>query len=287
MLWLPHLPTISTVRDEYQRLQTPENRLLLCSLYLITVPSSHPSVNELRASLRRIIQQDLLLVLISSSEMNVIRTIQALQLVAVYTPISCTMDSEASLPVLSGSLPLASAIHIARSMGLDQSLAELKRLKEAIALSGLASGFGGVSNLNQECSVLAEKAILWESLVCWDRHFRTLDRGSNSIPTIISQDDTHHDQIELEQSLISPFTHSSSSSDEAVARQVGSIAIKHRKVILDLYLKTKPRLLRASQKQMGIVRGNELDLILDEYNSLQARNDQAREMEFSESSLAF
>lgn len=289
LLWLPHLPTIKKALQEFQESPNPTSRLLLCCLYLITLPPSHPSRTELQASLRRLIQQDLLLVIMSISNLSSIRTIQVLELTAVYTPLSCTIDPESHTPSISGSHTLATAVHIARALGLDQSLLELKRLKEAISLSGLSTGFSVNSNLNQECSNLAEKAILWNSLCAWSSHFKTFDVGLDPAPSSRAKNesvyDTSNEDLDFDPEvshLVSSFTHSFSNYEEVQARQAGAIGGKHRRLTLDLSLRTKPQLLKASQLPLGLTRANELKDVLENYFSLVSENDAARELEFCE-----
>lgn len=61
-----------------------------------------------------------------------IRTIQALQLIAVYSPITVLLDPETSQPLISGSMAFSTALKIARSMGLEYSSAHLSKLGGAL-----------------------------------------------------------------------------------------------------------------------------------------------------------
>ena len=156
MLHLPHLPSLTTLTSEFLRQPSLSLRLLLSATILLTLPPNTPDKSKLQASLRKIIQQDLFSSIISDS--RDIRSIQALQLIAVYSPITSVPGLEASVPV-SGNLCLSLAKSSSKALGLDQSMDRLKSLQAA----SMVSHFSGNTNLDFEAEFksLAERAIIW------------------------------------------------------------------------------------------------------------------------------
>lgn len=271
LLFLPHLPTLTTLLSELDTRPSPSVRLLLCSVLLLTIPDSISNKLDLQASLRKTIQQELIVVLMTES--SNIRSVQALELIAVYTPVT----SIGNLPV-SGASCLASARSTALAMGLHRSIDQLKQVQAA----SLMAGFGGRPSdpdAEKSAKALSERAIIWSSLKTWDAHFRTFEFGHNS--PVHPHGQTASDP-ELESSMVVAFTQASEDQDEVGARSSGCAAIKHRLRCLQAVCAGKPDLNQAGEIPEGQPRATELAAILDRSYSILENHRQARERESGE-----
>lgn len=201
-----------------------------------------------------------------------IRTIQALQLIAVYSPITVLLDPETSQPLISGSMAFSTALKIARSMGLEYSSAHLSKLGGAL--------YRREPGVEKEAYFLGERSILWSNLNSWDLHFQALERGSDSSVLHRTNEDPYSPEdgkgnSALLSSFIQPSTQSS--QEEVEARSAGCVANNHRREVLSLYLEAKARVNHAGQNPNIRARVDELTLILNSYYSLW----RARENDFN------
>lgn len=268
--WLPHLPSIATLSQEYEDTPTPSSRLLLSSIFLVTLPRSLPSKADIESSLRSVVKESLLPILMNGSNSN-IRTVQALQFVSVYTPLTVSLDPDTNQPLLSGSLTHSAAVRLARNLGLDRSLEQLMSLSDIISV-----------NNQEQLSQLAEGAIVWMSLCSWGLHFQASDRTDETFPSYSSNNDLFRPDWKQQSALLSPFFSASSSNEEACHRMAGCIASDYRTEILKLYLEARSRLIQAGQIRAVRTRADELTRVLDSFASSSQSIKQVREADFGE-----
>lgn len=153
LVHIPHLPLLSTATSEFRLRATPSTRLLLSTLLLLNLPSNIPNKLDIQNSLKRVIQRDLFQLLMAQDA--TIRSIQAFQLIAVYTPLTLVPGLIGEVPA-SGSLCLAAARASAVAIGLDRSMEQLQHLRGSHSSNGSLT-----SGITLESSKLAEKAVIW------------------------------------------------------------------------------------------------------------------------------
>lgn len=156
MLHLPHLPNLKNQISAFDSERSLSLRLLLSTTILITLPSNVPNKSKIQAFLRKIIQQDIFTSVMSQN--RDIRTIQALQLITIYSPIPSISSSSGSI-LIEGSLCLSMARSSAIALDFDHALEKLKHL-QATSSSSTAQEQSRL-DLEAEAKDLAEQAIIW------------------------------------------------------------------------------------------------------------------------------